>query len=159
MEVILLERVGRLGNMGETVKVRDGFARNYLLPQGKALRANKANMARFESEKAALIARNEERRSESEQLKVSIDQRSFVVVRQAAETGQLYGSVSARDIVDILVEAGFAINRTQVALEAPIKAIGVHPVTIQLHPEVAAGITINVARSEDEASRQRAART
>jgi ribosomal protein L9 len=154
MEVILLERVGRLGNMGDTVKVRDGFARNFLLPQGKALRANKANRARFEADKAALVARNEERRAEAEKLSVSIDQRSFVVVRQAAETGQLYGSVSSRDIVDILVDAGFQISRAQVALETPIKTIGMHPVTIQLHPEVAAGITINVARSEDEASRQ-----
>ncbi|SON55353.1 50S ribosomal protein L9 [Hartmannibacter diazotrophicus] len=154
MEVILLERVGRLGNMGDTVKVRDGFARNFLLPQGKALRANKANMVRFEAEKAALIARNDERRAEAEKLKVSIDQRSFVVVRQAGETGQLYGSVSARDVMELLSEAGFSITRNQVDLLNPIKTIGLHNVLIQLHPEVDAGITLNVARSEDEASRQ-----
>lgn len=154
MEVILLERIPRLGQMGDTVRVKDGFARNYLLPQGKALRANKANMVRFEAEKAALIARNDERRAEAEKLKVSIDQRSFVVVRQAGETGQLYGSVSARDVMELLSEAGFSITRNQVDLLNPIKTIGLHNVLIQLHPEVDAGITLNVARSEDEASRQ-----
>ncbi|MBH0239663.1 50S ribosomal protein L9 [Methylobrevis albus] len=154
MEVILLERVGRLGNMGDTVRVRDGFARNFLLPQGKALRATKANQSKFEADRANLEARNAERRGHAESLKVSIDQRSFVVVRQAAETGQLYGSVSARDVADLLIAAGFDVSRSQVDLAAPIKAIGVHPVTVALHPEVSAVITINVARSEDEASRQ-----
>lgn len=154
MHVILLERVAKLGAMGETVRVRDGYARNFLLPQGKALRANKENMARFEKERASLETRNAERKSEADQIKVGLDQRSFIVVRQAAETGQLYGSVSPRDIADILVEAGYAVGRANVSLNTPIKAIGMHAVEILLHPEVAATITINVARSEDEAQRQ-----
>jgi large subunit ribosomal protein L9 len=154
MHVILLERVAKLGAMGETVRVRDGFARNYLLPQGKALRATKDNQAKFERDRASLEARNAERRKEADQIKVSVDQRSFIVVRQAAETGQLYGSVSSRDVADILVEAGYSIGRSQVSLNTPIKAIGIHEVEIILHPEVSATITINVARSEDEAARQ-----
>ena len=154
MHVILLERIAKLGAMGETVRVRDGYARNYLLPQGKALRASKDNQARFERERAALEARNAERRGAADQIKVSLDQRSFVFVRQAAETGQLYGSVSSRDIADVLVEAGFQVTRPQVNLNEPIKAIGLHTVEIQLHPEVSASITLNVARSDDEASRQ-----
>ena len=154
MHVILLERVAKLGAMGEVVRVRDGFARNFLLPQGKALRATKENQARFDREKAALEVRNAERRQDAEALKVTIDQRSFVVIRQAAETGQLYGSVSARDIADILAGAGFQLTRAQVPMQNPIKAIGLHTVEIELHPEVHAAITINVARSEDEASRQ-----
>ncbi len=154
MHVILLERISKLGNMGETVRVRDGFARNFLLPQGKALRATKENQARFERERSALEARNAERRSAADQIKVGLDQRSFVFIRQAAETGQLYGSVSTRDIVDVLAEAGFQIGRPQVSLNDPIKAIGLHQIEILLHPEVTASITLNVARSEDEASRQ-----
>jgi large subunit ribosomal protein L9 len=154
MHVILLERVAKLGAMGETVRVRDGFARNYLLPQGKALRASKANQAKFEAERANLEARNAERRAEADQIKVSLDQRSFVFVRQAAETGQLYGSVSSRDIADVLIAAGYQVTRAQVPLQTPIKAIGIHPVEIVLHPEVSATITLNIARSEDEAKRQ-----
>lgn len=154
MQVILLERIAKLGNMGETVRVRDGFARNFLLPQGKALRASKENQARFERERAALETRNAERRSEADQVKVSLDQRSFTFIRQAAETGQLYGSVAARDIVEALAEAGFTIGRAQVSLNNPIKEIGLHKVDILLHPEVTATITLNIARSEDEAGRQ-----
>ncbi len=154
MNVILLERVAKLGAMGEVVRVRDGYARNFLLPQGKALRATKENAARFEKERASLEARNAERRAEADQIKVGLDQRSFVVIRQAAETGQLYGSVSPRDIADLVAAAGYAVGRAQVELSDPIKAIGIHAVEIVLHPEVSATITINVARSEDEAGRQ-----
>jgi large subunit ribosomal protein L9 len=154
MHVILLERIPKLGAMGETVRVRDGYARNFLLPQGKALRASKENQAKFERDRAAHEARNAERRSEADQIKVGLDQRSFVFIRQAAETGQLYGSVSSRDIADVLAEAGFHVTRPQVSLNEPIKAIGLHEVEIHLHSEVAATITLNVARSEDEASRQ-----
>jgi large subunit ribosomal protein L9 len=154
MHVILLERIPKLGAMGETVRVRDGYARNFLLPQGKALRASKDNQARFERERAAHEARNAERRAAADQVKVGLDQRSFVFIRQAAETGQLYGSVSTRDIADVLVAAGFDVTRPQVNHNDPVKAIGLHKVEIQLHPEVVATITLNVARSDDEASRQ-----
>jgi large subunit ribosomal protein L9 len=154
MHVILLERVAKLGNMGDVVRVRDGFARNFLLPQGKALRANKANQARFDNERASLEQRNAERRTEADDIKIGLDQRSFNVVRQAAETGQLYGSVSTRDITDLLAAAGFTVTRGQVPLNAPIKTIGLHKVEIVLHPEVSATITLNIARSEDEANRQ-----
>jgi large subunit ribosomal protein L9 len=154
MHVILLERIPKLGAMGETVRVRDGFARNFLLPQGKALRASKENQARFERERENLEVRNAERRQDADQVKVSLDQRTFVFIRQAAETGQLYGSVSTRDIVDALAEAGFTIGRPQVSLNEPVKTIGIHQVEILLHPDVTATITLNVARSEDEASRQ-----
>jgi large subunit ribosomal protein L9 len=154
MHVILLERIGKLGNMGDTVRVRDGYARNFLLPQGKALRASKENQAKFEHQKAMLEARNAERRADADQIKIGLDQRSFVVVRQAAETGQLYGSVSSRDIADILNAAGVSVGRAQVNLNTPIKTIGVHSVEIVLHADVSAAITINVARTEDEASRQ-----
>jgi large subunit ribosomal protein L9 len=154
MKVILLERVGRHGTLGETVKVRDGFARNFLLPQGKALRATKENQAKFDRERAGLEARNAERRSEADQVKVGLDQRSFIIVRQAAETGQLYGSVNARDIVDILANAGHTISRAQVNIKAPIKNLGIHSIDIALHADVHATITLNIARSEDEAQRQ-----
>jgi len=154
MNVILLERVAKLGAMGDVVRVRDGYARNFLLPQGKAMRATKENEARFEKERANLEIRNAERRKDADQVKVGLDQRSFVFIRQAAETGQLYGSVSTRDIADLLVEAGYAVGRSQVELNEPIKAIGLHAVEIALHAEVSATITINVARSDDEAARQ-----
>lgn len=154
MKVILLERIGKHGTLGETVRVRDGFARNFLLPQGKALRATKENQARFDRERANLETRNAERKSSAEQAKVGLDQRSFVVVRQAAETGQLYGSVAARDIVDILTAAGETITRSQVNIKSPIKNLGIHAVDIILHAEVHATITLNIARSEDEAQRQ-----
>ncbi|SKA28644.1 50S ribosomal protein L9 [Consotaella salsifontis] len=154
MEVILLERIARLGQMGDTVKVRDGYARNYLLPSGRALRANDANRARFEAEKTQLIARNNERRSEAAVVADELKGKSFTVVRSAGETGQLYGSVSTRDISDILKEAGFQVGRNQVELNSPIKTIGLHEVAIALHAEVEVTITLNVARSADEAERQ-----
>jgi large subunit ribosomal protein L9 len=154
MEVILLERVAKLGQMGDQVRVRDGYARNFLLPQGKALRATEANKKRFEAERTELEARDLERRSDAESVATRIDGHSFVVVRQAGETGQLYGSVSARDLVEILDEAGFKVGRNQIELNQPIKAIGLHTVTITLHPDVDSAVTVNVARSEDEAERQ-----
>lgn len=154
MQVILLERVNKLGQMGETVKVRDGYARNFLLPMGKALRANAANKARFESERATLEARNLERRSEAQKVADQLEGKSFIVVRSAGETGQLYGSVAARDIVDVLAAEGFNIGRNQVDLNTPIKSIGLHKVTLHLHAEVTLDIELNVARSADEAARQ-----
>jgi large subunit ribosomal protein L9 len=154
MEVILLQRIGRLGQMGDVVRVKDGFARNFLLPKGKALRATKENRTRFESMKTELETRNLAQRGEAEKVAVKLDGKSFVVVRQAAEGGQLYGSVSTRDIAAILAEAGFMVDRSQIELNAPIKLIGVHTVPVALHPEVASKITINVARSADEAERQ-----
>lgn len=154
MQIILLERVAKLGQMGEVVKVRDGFARNYLLPQGKALRATKANLQRFESERAQLEARNLERKSEAESVAKTLDGQSFTVIRQAGETGQLYGSVSTRDIADVMTEGGFSSARSQVRLDRPIKTIGLHEVAVVLHPEVEVTVTLNVARSSDEAERQ-----
>ena len=154
MEVILLERVNKLGQMGETVRVKDGYARNYLLPLGKALRANEGNKKRFESERATLEARNLERKSEAQKIADKLDGKSFIVVRSAGETGQLYGSVAARDIVDVLVEEGFNIGRNQVDLNTPIKMIGLHKITLHLHSEVEIAIELNVARSADEAARQ-----
>ena len=154
MQVILLERIAQLGQMGDVVRVRDGYARNFLLPQGKALRATKANAKRFEAERAQLEARNLERRSEAATVAAKLDGQSFIVVRQAGETGQLYGSVSARDLADALTAGGFTVERSQVVLNQPIKAIGLHTVAIALHPEVESKITVNVARSEDEAERQ-----
>ena len=154
MNVILLERIAKLGQMGETVKVRDGFARNYLLPLGKALRANDANKKRFESERAQLEARNLERKSEAQQVADKLDGKSFIVVRSAGETGQLYGSVAARDIIEVLAAEGFNIGRNQVELNTPIKTIGLHKVVLHLHAEVENSIELNVARSADEAERQ-----
>jgi len=154
MEVILLQRIGRLGQMGDVVRVKDGFARNFLLPKGKALRATKENRTRFESMKTDLEARNLAQRGEAEKVSVKLDGKSFVVLRQAAEGGQLYGSVSTRDIAALLAEAGFMVDRGQIELNAPIKLIGVHTVPVALHPEVSSKITVNVARSADEAERQ-----
>ncbi|RYC17780.1 50S ribosomal protein L9 [Ciceribacter ferrooxidans] len=154
MEVILLERIAKLGQMGETVKVRDGFARNYLLPQGKALRANAANKARFEAERATLEARNLERKSEAQKVADALSGKSFIVVRSAGETGQLYGSVAARDVAEILASEGFNVSRNQVELNQPIKSIGLHQVTLHLHAEVELSIELNVARSAEEAERQ-----
>jgi large subunit ribosomal protein L9 len=154
MDIILLERIAKLGQMGDVVKVRDGYARNFLLPQGKALRANGANKARFENDRAHLEARNLERRGEAQQVADKLDGKSFVVIRAAGETGQLYGSVAARDVVSILEEEGFSIGRSQVELRTPIKAIGMHEVIISLHAEVEVKIELNVARSADEAARQ-----
>ena len=156
MDVILLQRVPKLGQMGEVVKVRDGFARNFLLPQGKALRATEANRKRFESERANLEARNLELKSEAEGVHGRLNGETYVMIRQAGETGQLYGSVSTRDIADAITEAGTEVGRNQVDLNRPIKTIGLHPVEIVLHPEVIATVTINVARSADEADRQAA---
>ena len=154
MEVILLERVSRLGQMGDVVKVKDGFARNFLLPKGKALRANDTNKKKFEGQRAQLEARNLERRSEAQQIAEKLDGKSFVVVRSAGETGQLYGSVSTRDIADILTAEGFSVARNQVELNHPIKTIGLIDVAIALHPEVEVTVTLNIARSADEAERQ-----
>jgi large subunit ribosomal protein L9 len=154
MHVILLERIPSLGQMGDVVRVRDGYARNYLLPQSKALRANEANRKRFESERTQLEARNLARRQEAEAVAAKLDGLSLVVVRQAGETGQLYGSVNTRDIADGVVEAGFSVARNQIGLRQPIKEIGLHKVAVILHPEVTATVTVNVARSADEAERQ-----
>ena len=154
MQVILLERIAKLGQMGDTVNVRPGFARNFLLPQGKALRATKQNMERFEQERVQLEARNLERRQEAEGVGEKLAGLSFVCIRQAGETGQLYGSVSTRDIAETLDADGFTIARNQVELKTPIKTIGLHEVTIALHPEVDVAVNINVARSADEAERQ-----
>ncbi|GAB5508309.1 MAG: 50S ribosomal protein L9 [Rhizobiaceae bacterium] len=154
MQVILLERVARLGQMGEEVKVKDGFARNFLLPKGKALRANDANRKKFEGQRAQLEARDLERKSEAQTVADKLDGHTFVVVRAAGETGQLYGSVSTRDIADILSEEGFTVGRNQVELNQPIKSIGLVNIALALHPEVDVTITLNVARSTDEAERQ-----
>jgi large subunit ribosomal protein L9 len=153
MEVILLERVAKLGQMGEVVRVKDGFARNFLLPQGKALRATKDNRAKFETMKAHLETRNLELKGDAEKVSAKLDGKSFIVIRQASETGQLYGSVSPRDIVGILETGGFTVSRGQIALNTPIKTIGLHKVPVALHPEIEVSITINVARSNDEAER------
>lgn len=154
MQVILLERVAKLGQMGEIVSVRDGYARNYLLPQGKAMRASAENKTQFETQRAQLEARNLERRQEAEQVGEKLNGESVVVIRQAGETGHLYGSVSTRDIADALTDGGFTVARNQVSLERPIKTIGLHSVAIVLHPEVEVEVTVNVARSDDEAERQ-----
>jgi large subunit ribosomal protein L9 len=151
--VILLERVAKLGQMGDIVRVRDGFARNYLLRQGKALRATKENRSRFEKMKVELEARNLEQKKEAEKIAQRLDGQSFTVLRQAAEGGQLYGSVSPRDLAALVTDAGFAVSRAQVALHTPIKTIGLHRVPIALHPEVEASINVTVARNADEAQR------
>jgi len=156
MKVILLERVGRTGSIGDEVNVKDGFARNYLLPQGKALRSTEANRARFEAERAAIEKRNEERRLQAAGIAEGLDGKSVTIIRQAGETGQLYGSVATRDIVEALAADGYTVQRSQVDLTDPIKTVGVHTVALLLHPEVAVSITVNVARSEDEAQRQAA---
>lgn len=154
MEVILLERVANLGQMGDTVKVKDGYARNFLLPRKKALRANQDNLERFKREKAQLEAQNLTRRKDAEAVAAKIKGLSVTLVRQAGDTGILYGSVSARDIADAATQAGFTINRSQVVLHQPIKASGVYSVVVALHPEVSVDIQINVARSEAEAAAQ-----
>lgn len=154
MKLVLLERVENLGVMGDVVSVRPGFARNFLLPQGKALRANEGNMARFEAEKEALMARNAERAAEAATAGEVIDGASFVMVRSAGESGQLYGSVSSRDIAEIVSESGTTVLRSQIDLHAPIKKLGLHEIRIRLHADVSVTVTINVARSLDEAERQ-----
>jgi large subunit ribosomal protein L9 len=154
MQIILLERIGRLGQMGDVVTVKDGYARNFLLPQKKALRATKENLARFESNRGQLEARNLELKKEAEAVAAKLDGQSFVAIRQAGDTGQLYGSVTTRDLVEIVTAGGFSIDRRQVVLDRPIKTLGIHATRIALHPEVIVGVTLNVARTEDEAERQ-----
>ena len=154
MQVILLERVGTLGGIGDEVTVKAGFARNYLLPQEKALRANEANRKRFEAQREILEKRNAERRDEAAKSAEGIDGETFVMIRQAGETGQLYGSVSSRDIAEIVSTDAVKIGRSMVVLNVPIKTLGLHDVEIKLHPEVTITVTINIARTEDEAERQ-----
>jgi len=153
MEVILLERVPRLGQMGEVVRVKDGFARNFLLPRGKALRATAENRTRFETMKGELEARSLALKSEAGQVAGTLDGKSFTVLRQASEAGQLFGSVSPRDLVGLIATAGFNVSRNQIALNAPIKTIGRHSVPISLHPEIETSITVIVARNSEEAAR------
>jgi large subunit ribosomal protein L9 len=153
MEVILLERVPRLGQMGEVVRVKDGFARNFLLPRGKALRATAENRTRFETMKSELQARSLTLKSEAGQVAEKLDGKIFTVLRQAAEAGQLFGSVSPRDLVGLITNAGFNVNRSQIALNTPIKTIGQHKVQLLLHPEIETSITVIVARNGEEAAR------
>jgi large subunit ribosomal protein L9 len=154
MQVILLERVENLGAIGDVVKVRDGFARNFLLPQKKALRANEDNKKLFEARRAEIEARNAETRTAAEKASGGIDGKSYVLIRQAGEAGQLYGSVSSRDIADEIVKSGAKIDRAAVVLDKPIKTIGMYDVRVRLHAEVSVTIKVNVARSQDEAERQ-----
>ena len=159
MQVILLERVAKLGQMGDEVSVRDGFARNFLLPQGKALRATDANRARFEAQRADLEARNLETKKEAEAVAARLDGATYVVIRSASDGGALYGSVSPRDIADAAAAEGITVDRRQIVLAAPIKALGMHGVQVALHPEVSVEITINVARSTEEAALQAQGKT
>ena len=154
MKVILLERVGKSGHIGDEVTVKDGYARNYLLPQQKALRATDANRKRFDSERASIEKRNAERREAAAGIASGLNGQTVVIIRQAGETGQLYGSVSSRDVAEALSEAGFSVARSQVDLADPIKNVGLHSVALHLHAEVAVSVNVNVARSEDEAARQ-----
>jgi large subunit ribosomal protein L9 len=154
MQVILLERVENLGAIGDVVKVRDGYARNFLLPQNKALRANDANTKLFEARRAEIEARNAEAKSVAEKASGKIDGESYVLIRQAGEAGQLYGSVSSRDIADQIAKSGASIDRGAVVLDKPIKTVGVPDVRVRLHAEVYANVKVNVARSNDEAERQ-----
>ncbi len=154
MDVILLERIGKLGNMGEVVKVKDGYARNFLFPQHKALRATEANRAKFERDRSVLEAKSEDRRKAAMGDSGKLEGKSFVILRQAGESGQLYGSVSTRDIAEVASTAGIAVSRSHVLLETPIKTIGLYTVQIALHPELSVPVTLNVARSQDEADAQ-----
>jgi len=154
MQVVLLERVEKLGQIGDVVKVKDGFARNFLLPKKKALRATKANLVYFETQRAQLETRNLEHRKEAEQIGEKLKGKSFVLLRQAGDRGQLYGSVSPRDIADVVTAGGFTIARTQVPIDKAIKTLGLHPIFVVLHPEVRVSVIVNVARTEDEAERQ-----
>jgi len=154
VEVVLLQRVDKLGQMGEVVKVKPGYARNFLLPQKKALRATKANLARFEEQRAQLEAQNLRRREEAERVAERVGGLTIVIIRQAGESGSLYGSVSPRDIAEGCTEGGLTVTRQQVVLEHPIKTLGLTPVRVVLHPEVSLTVTVNVARSEEEAERQ-----
>src|SRR5579872_1182737 len=154
MKVILLERVERLGSLGDVVNVRDGFARNFLLPREKALRATDANLKVFEARRADIEANNEKAREAASKSGGKLDGASYVMIRQAGESGQLYGSVSGRDVADAVNAAGGKVDRAMVVLDRPIKTLGVHPVRVRLHPEVTVTVNINVARSQDEAERQ-----
>ena len=154
MQVILLERVAKLGQMGEVVNVKDGYARNYLLPQGKALRANDSNIKSFEAKKAQLELTNLETKKEAEAVGAKLDGQTFIVIRSASDAGALYGSVTTRDVADAASEAGFTVNRSQIVLDKPIKDLGIHTVTALLHPEVAVKVNLNVARSVEEAELQ-----
>jgi large subunit ribosomal protein L9 len=154
MDVILLERVHNLGQIGDVVKVKAGFARNFLLPQRKALRATEASRAKFESQRAQIEASNLEKRGEAEKIRGKIEGLKVVLIRQAGETGQLFGSVNARDVADAVTAAGFTVDRRQVVLDHPIKTLGLHPVRIALHPEVVVSVTANVAKSVEEAEAQ-----
>ena len=156
MKVILLERIGRTGSIGDEVSVKDGFARNFLLPQGKALRATAANRQKFEAERVHIEKRNDDRKNTAAGIAEGLNGREVVIIRQAGETGQLYGSVASRDVVEALAADGFTIQRSQVDLADPIKSVGVHTIALNLHAEVAVSITVNVARSTDEATRQSA---
>jgi large subunit ribosomal protein L9 len=154
MQVILLQRIGRLGQMGDVVNVKDGYARNFLFPQKKALRATDENRKVFESQRSQLEANNLELKKEAEAVAGKLDGQTFVVIRQAGDTGQLYGSVTTRDIAEAATAGGFTLDRRQVVLDQPIKTLGVHAVRVSLHPEVAVKVSVNVARSADEAERQ-----
>jgi large subunit ribosomal protein L9 len=159
MDIILLERVAKLGQMGEVVSVKEGYARNFLLPQGKALRANEHNMKAFEDQKAQLEARNLETKKEADALAAKLDGETFIVIRSASDGGNLYGSVTIRDAADAATEAGFSVDRKQVALIDPIKELGIHDVLVKLHPEVEVTIQLNVARSPEEAELQAAGKS
>lgn len=159
MQVILLERVAKLGQMGEVVNVRPGYARNYLLPQGKAMNATEANIRKFEAQKVQLEARNLETRTQAEKLAEKLNGQQFIVIRSASDTGALYGSVTPRDAAQAATGAGFTIDRKQVVLQRPIKELGLHAISIVLHPEVEAEIRLNVARSEEEAELQASGRS
>ncbi len=159
MKVILLERVAKLGQMGEVVNVKDGHGRNFLLPQGKALRATDANIKQFEVRKAQLVATNLETRKEAEALGTKLDGQLFVVIRSASDSGALYGSVTTRDAADAATAGGFTVARTQIALDRPIKDLGMHTVSVILHPEVTVKFTLNIARSADEAALQAAGKS
>jgi large subunit ribosomal protein L9 len=154
MDVILLQRVVKLGQMGDTVRVKNGYARNFLLPTGKALRATEANKKRFQDQKVELEAHNLQLKSEASAVAEKLEGQSFIIIRQAGETGQLYGSVSARDIAEAVSAGGFKVARDQIVLLAPIKTLGLHNIGVHLHPEIETKIVINVARSPQEAERQ-----
>jgi large subunit ribosomal protein L9 len=154
VQIILLERVPKLGQMGEVVKVKDGYARNFLIPRGKALRATDRALAEFQQRRVDLEARNLERKQEAQAVAVRVDGQSVTVLRQASETGQLYGSVSARDIAEAFGAAGVKLDRQQIRLEQPLKTLGLHTVTVALHPEVEVAVTVNIARSLEEADIQ-----
>ncbi len=154
MQVILLERIGRLGQMGDVVNVKNGYARNFLLPQKKAMRATKENIAHFETQRSQLEANNLEHKKEAEAVAAKLEGKVFTAIRSAGDTGQLYGSVSPRDIADAITAGGFTVDRRQVVLERPIKTLGLHETKVALHPEVIVKVTLNVARSQEEAEKQ-----